>query len=387
MQGALSGIRVIDLTNYVFGPVTTQLLGDMGAEVIKVEPPAGDPMRQVGKSNSPHMGSSFLNLNRNKKSVVLDLKQSAAQNSLHQLLETADVLVHNLRSESLKKLGLDYPTIQSQYPQLIYASALGFGAQGCYFDRPAYDDIIQGLSAMVDLNQKNADQALYMPMLFTDKLCGLVLYGAITTALFHREETGLGQQVSVPMLETAVSFNLLDHMADGIFQRQSAQNKPGYQRVLSHYHRPLRTSDGVLCLVANSDRQWQRLFSLLGVPELTHDERFIGIGNRIKNIEALYEIVEEKLQTHTTEHWLTKFEQAEIPASPANTLEGLTQDPHLVQAEFFKETDHPSEGKLLSPDLFMQFSQTPGTIAGPAPRLGEHTEEVLGDLNGSTDVQ
>src|SRR5699024_10252140 len=256
-----------------------------------------------------------------------------------------------------------------------------------YVDRQSNDKINQGHRAMVDLNQKNADQALYMPMLFTDKLCGLVLYGAITTALFHREETGLGQQVSVPMLETAVSFNLLDHMADGIFQRQSAQNKLGYQRVLSHYHRPLRTSDGVLCLVANSDRQWQRLFSLLGVPELTHDERFIGIGNRIKNIEALYEIVEKKLQTHTTEHWLTKFEQAEIPASPANTLEGLTQDPHLVQAEFFKETDHPSEGKLLSPDLCNQYPQNPETIAGPAPRLGEHSEEVLGDLNGSTDVQ
>src|SRR5690625_4237420 len=387
MRGALTGIRVIDLTNYVFGPVTTQLLGDMGAEVIKIEPPAGDPMRQVGKSNSPHMGSGFLNLNRNKKSVVLDLKQSAAQEHLHQLLATADVLVHNLRSGSLKKLGLDYSALQAQYPQLVYASALGFGSQGCYFDRPAYDDIIQSLIAIVDLNQKNADQALYMPMLFTDKLCGWVLYGAITTALFHREKTGLGQEVSVPMLETAVSFNLLDHMADGVFQRQSAQNKPGYHRVLSQYHRPLRTADGVICLVANSDRQWQRLFTLLGVPELTHDERFVGIGIRIKNIEALYEIVEENLQTRATEYWLTHFEQAEIPASPANTLEGLTEDPHLVQAEFFKETEHPSEGKLLYPDMFMQFSQTPGTITGPAPRLGEHTKEVLDRLNGSAGAQ
>src|SRR5690625_2310000 len=158
MRGSLTGIRVIDLTNYVFGPVTTQLLGDMGAEVIKIETRAGESMRQVGKSNSSHMSSESLNLNRSTKSVVLDLKQSVAQEHRHQLLATTDVLVHNLRSGSLKKLGLDYSALQAQYPQLVYASALGFGSQGCYFDRPAYDDIIQGLSAMVDLNQKNADQ-------------------------------------------------------------------------------------------------------------------------------------------------------------------------------------------------------------------------------------
>lgn len=386
MQGALSGIRVVDLSNFVFGPVASQMMGDMGAEVIKIEPPSGDPTRLIGKRKTPQMGSFFLNLNRNKMSVVLDLKQPEAIEALHALLSTADVLVHNMRLSALKKLGLDYAQLESKYPRLIYASAQGFGAGGRYFDRPAYDDIIQGLSGIVGINQRMSGQSTYMPMLFADKLCGTFLYSAITTALFHRERTGKGQEVAVPMLETTVAFNLLEHMADAVFKPGHGEQAAslGYGRVFGTYHRPLNTKDSPICLIANTDAQWQRLFTLLDVPELVGDARFKTIGSRMNHIDELYSAVESRLATKSRADWLASFESADIPASPVHTLDDMRCDPHLEETDFFKIFASPSDGELVMPDISTKFSASPGSIRTAPPLLGEHTRQILAQL-GYTD--
>lgn len=388
-QGALSGIRVVDLSNFVFGPVASQMLGDMGADVIKIEPPSGDPTRLIGKNKSPLMGSFFLNLNRNKKSMVLDLKQPHAIEALHKLLSSADVLVHNMRLSALQKLGLDYTSLSTKYPKLIFASAQGFGVGGRYFDRPAYDDIIQGLSGLVGINKQMSGQSMYMPMLFADKLCGTLLYSAISTALFHRERTGNGQAVAVPMLESTVAFNFLEHMADAVFMPEDNQNAVplGYRRVFGTYHRPLKTKDGQICLIANTDAQWHRLFNLMGLPELVDDSRFKSIGKRMEHIDELYSVVENRLMTKSRSDWLTSFEDADIPASPAHTLDDVRHDPHLEETKFFKVVSSSTEGDLVMPDIATKYSDSPGSIRLPPPLLGEHTHQTLKEIGyAETDI-
>lgn len=381
-RGALAGLRVVDATTFVFGPVATQMLGDMGADVIKVEPPEGDPTRGIGRSRSPQMGSFFLNLNRNKRSVTLDLKREEARGVMKRLLAGADVFVHNMRSSAAKKLGLDYEAVSRGNPRLVYAAAQGFGAGGRYFDRPAYDDVIQGLSGVAGLNARMTGEAGYAPMLMTDKLCGLFLYSAITTALVHRERTGWGQEVQVPMFEATAAFNLYEHMADAVFAPGLGEAGPplGYARVFSSVHRPLGTKDGALCLVANTDAQWQRLFDAIGRAELRQDVRFASIGERMKHVEALYRIVGERLVIHSTADWLSIFERADIPAAPAHDLNDLRDDPHLADRQFFRTFEHPTEGTLVMPDIPMSFSDSPGSLRLGPPRLGQDTHDLLREL-------
>jgi len=378
-NGALSGIVVIDASNFVFGPVATQMLGDMGADVIKIEPPEGDPTRGIGASRNPGMGSFFLNLNRNKRSIVLDLKSREGMQQLRQLLGNADVFVHNMRSPALARLGLEYEALAPDFPRLIHASALGFGAGGEYFDRPAYDDVIQGLSGIAGINAAATGQPSYWPALISDKLCGVYLAHAITTALLHRERTGQAQKVDVPMFETMAAFNLLEHLADGVFDAPDSACPPwqGYLRVQSSHHRPLATQDGHIALVANTDGQWRRLFDLIGRPELATDPRFSTIGNRIRNIGELYEIVEQGLARHTSAQWLKLFEDADVPAGPIHNVEDLRTDAHLKQTGFFQKLDHPTEGPLVMPKVPISFSASPGSIQRPPPTLGEHNNDLL----------
>jgi len=379
-KGALDGIVIIDATNFVFGPVATQILGDLGADVIKIEPPKGDPTRGIGASRNSGMGSFFLNLNRNKRSVVLDLKTGEDAESMLQLLEKADVFVHNMRSKPLSQLGLDYASLREKFPRLIHAAALGFGSTGEYFDRPAYDDVIQSLSGIVGLNTATTGIPSYCPMLLADKLCGVYLANAITAALLHREHTGRAQQVEVPMFETMVSFNLLDHLADNVLYPSSEGDEQtwlGYRRMASPSHRPLATKDGYISLIANTDAQWHRLFDIIERNDLHVDPRFDNIGKRMRNIGTLYEIVEAHLAERTTLEWLTIFNMADIPCSPIYTLEDIRNDPHLNQRKFFKVHDHPTEGQLLMPDIPITFSDSPGTVRLSPPRLGEHNKQLL----------
>lgn len=377
MTGPLSGVRVIDASNFVFGPMATQLLADMGAEVIKVEPPQGDPMRMVGKSRNARMGSFFLNLNRGKRSVVLDLKQAADVARLDELLATADVFVHNMRPAAARRLGIDYDSLALRHPRLVYAVALGFHQDGRYAERPAYDDVIQGMSGVSGLHARMYGEPGFIPMLFTDKLCGVYLAGAIASALVARAATGQGQQVEVPMFETMASFNLVEHLADSMFGGVQEAEPRGYERVFSRYHRPLKTRVGYVCLVANTDAQWQRLFALLGRPELAADPRFATMGDRIRHAEPLYEEVSRSLLERDAAQWLALFLEHDIPAGPANGLGDLLRDPHLADVGFFETVEHPTEGELLCAATPFRFSASPRARAGVAPGLGEHNADLL----------
>src|SRR6202795_4270636 len=283
MAGPLAGIRVIDVTIAVLGPVATQILGDMGAEVIKVETPEGDPMRQIGPARNPGMAAYFLNLNRNKKSLVLDLKRPAAREAMLRLAATADVFVHNMRPGAATRLGIDYRAISAANPRIVYAWASGYRADSASCDRAAFDDVIQGESGLAALN-KGADGApRYVPMVVCDKVSGNVLAGAVGMALFARERSGHGQEVHVPMMETMAAFNLVDHLWHGVFGEP--EKGLGYPRMLTPHRRPYATTDGHVCLLATTDRQYRNLFMALGSPELGDDPRFSTIAARTANID------------------------------------------------------------------------------------------------------
>ena len=257
MSGPLAGIRVVDLTSAVLGPVATQILGDMGADVIKVEPPEGDSIRPLGPSRHPGMGAYFLNINRNKKSVALDLKRSAAREALLKLVETADVFVHNMRLAAAERLGLDYQAVAGRNPRIVYAAAAGFRKDGVHRDRPSFDDVIQGESGLAALNGGPGGEPRYVPMAVCDKICGYVLASAIGMALFHRERTGEGQEVHVPMLETMVAFNFVDHLWYGVLAEP--EKGLGYPRMLTEHRRPFPTKDGHICILATTDLQSRHL--------------------------------------------------------------------------------------------------------------------------------
>ena len=386
MPGALDGIRVIDATNFVFGPVATQMLGDMGADVVKVEPPEGDPTRRIGAMRSPLMGSLFLNLNRNKRSVVLDLKEPTDLRALRDLIAGADVFVHNMRHGAISRLGLGFDALRAGHPGLVYAAAQGFGEGGRYFDRPAYDDVIQGLGGIAGLNERMTGSPGYVPMLMTDKLCGVYLAFAVATALVHRERTGRGQEVRVPMFETVAAFTLHEHLGDAVLEPGPGEPSAplGYPRVFGRMHRPLSTRDGAIGLIANTDAQWQRLFATIGREDLQRDARFATMGERIANADALYVLVEEALATRTSAQWIEALTAADIPAGPVNDLQSLRDDPHLAETGFFVRQAHDTEGPLRYPGIPLAFGDSPGSIRRGPPRLGEHTAELVGALDGGS---
>jgi crotonobetainyl-CoA:carnitine CoA-transferase CaiB-like acyl-CoA transferase len=379
MSGPLAGIRVVDLTSAVLGPVATQILGDMGADVIKVEPPEGDPIRPLGPSRHPGMGAYFLNINRNKKSVALDLKRPAAREALLKLVETADVFVHNMRLGAAERLGLDYHAVAGRNPRIVYAAATGFGKDGAYRDRPSFDDVIQGESGLAALNGGVGGEPRYVPMAVCDKICGYVLASAIGMALLHRERTGEGQEVHVPMLETMVAFNLVDHLWHGVLAEP--EKGLGYPRMLTPHRRPFPTKDGHICILATTDLQSRHLFEAIDCPELADDERFCTLARRTENIGKLYEIVIERMRRRTTAEWRERLDAFDVPNGVVTDLEGLLADPYLADTGFFERVEHPSEGKMLTTAVPVMFSSSPGDgFRLPPPRLGEHTRSVLGDL-------
>jgi crotonobetainyl-CoA:carnitine CoA-transferase CaiB-like acyl-CoA transferase len=382
MPGPLAGIRVVDLTSALLGPLATQILGDMGADVIKVEPPEGDPIRRLGPSRHPGMGAYFLNINRNKKSVALDLKGPAPREALLRLVETADVFVHNMRLAAAERLALDYRAVAQRNPRIVYAAATGFRKDGAYRDRPSFDDVIQGESGLAALNGGVGGEPRYVPMAVSDKICGYVLASAIGMALFHRERTGEGQEVHVPMLETMVAFNLADHLWHGVLAEP--EKGLGYPRMLTEHRRPFPTKDGHICILATTDLQSRHLFEAIDCPELADDERFSTLARRTDNISELYEIVIDCMRRRTTAEWRERLDRFDVPNGVVTDLEGLLADPYLAGTGFFEQVEHPSEGKMLTMAVPATFSGTPGdNFRLPPPRLGEHTREVLGELGYS----
>jgi crotonobetainyl-CoA:carnitine CoA-transferase CaiB-like acyl-CoA transferase len=380
MSGALEGVRVIDLTNTVLGPFATQMLGDAGADVIKIEPPAGDLVRYIGPHRSRGMGAYFLNLNRNKRSVVLDVKHAPARDALLRLIAGADVLVYNMRPAAAARLGIDYATLAPAHPRLIHASASGYRQNSSMQDEPAYDDIIQGASGLAALNghAAGADGPRYVPSVMADKISGQMLTSAIAMALYSRERTGRGQALHVPMLDAVLAFFLPEHLWGATIG--DAEAGIGYPRMLTPHRRPYATADGHICLIAVTNEQWARLYRVLERPDLADDPRFATTAARSAHIDFVYATLAEALRQRSTAEWLHRLADADIPHGPAHSLEDLLQNDYLRETGFFRDLSHPSEGatKALSPPV--DYSATPASIRRPAPRLGEHTNEVLGEI-------
>lgn len=376
--GPLTGIRVLDLTQFILGPVATQILGDMGADVIKIESPSGDQNRYIGPSRVPGMAALYLGMNRNKRSVVLDLKSSEGKEALYTMAESVDVFVHSLRTDAAERLGISHAVISARNPKIVYASAPGYRSDGPRRNRPAYDDVIQGESGIVGMNLLAHGEPRYLPTVIADKFCGYVLASAISMALFDRERTGEGQAVEVPMLETMLAFNLIEHLWTGNFDEP--MGALGYERALMSHRRPFATLDGHLCLMATTDTQWRNLFSAIGRPELVSDERFATVAARSARFQELYGTVAEELRKRTTGEWQRLLDEADIPNAPARHLADLPTDPYLVETGFFHHYRHPTAGPLVTSSIPVRFSRTPPALRRSPPCHGEHTAEVLAEF-------
>ncbi|MGD8810968.1 MAG: CoA transferase [Gammaproteobacteria bacterium] len=378
MSGPLTGVRVVDITINVLGPVSTQILGDMGADVIKVETPQGDPMREIGPMNCPGMGFLFMGVNRNKRSVTLDLKNPTGLETLMRLIETADVFVHSVRPGTAAKLGVSYEAISARNPGIVYAFAPGYRPDSSRRDDPAFDDVIQGESGIVSMIERANGEPRYVPMAIADKFCGHILASSIGMALFHRERTGEGQEVHVPMLDTMLSFNLMEHVWTD-FVDPSAE-APGYARMFSPQRRPFATKDGYVCFLAVTNDQWQRMFAALERPEMMDDPRFRSLQLRAENITELYTIVADVLRQRPSAEWFERLSAAGIPNGPVNSLSALSEYPYLKETEFFRQYEHPTAGAAVMTAIPVEYTKSPGTLRMPPPSLGQHTEAILGEL-------
>ncbi|MGC3985363.1 MAG: CoA transferase [Pseudorhodoferax sp.] len=369
----LKGLRVLDLSSVIFGPLASQLLADYGAEVVKIEPPEGDSTRHTGPAREDGMAAMFLGANRSKQSVVLDLKQPAAREALQALLATADVFMHSMRPQKLAALGIAPEALRKRFPRLVYASLLGF-LPGPYAGRPAYDDVIQGMSGLADLMARQGSDTRYLPTIAADKTCAHVAAHAILAALWQRERTGEGALVEVPMFESMVGFNLVEHFYGQHFE--PPLSAPGYPRVLAPWRRPYRTADGHVAMMPYTDLHWQRFFAEVGAPRHAADARFQGIANRTRHIAELLELASTYVVRESTAHWLATCERLEIPAAPIARLEDLAQDPHLAATGFFETVQDGALGALRFPGTPVRFDGQRVPVAMP-PRLGQHTREQL----------
>jgi crotonobetainyl-CoA:carnitine CoA-transferase CaiB-like acyl-CoA transferase len=383
-SGPLCGMRVVDLTQFILGPVATQILGDYGADVIKIEAPEGDLNRKIGPARYPGMTAMFLGMNRSKRSVVLNLKRPQALEALNRMVADADVFVHSMRPSSAERLGIGYKAIAARNPRIVYAFAPGYRQDGPCRDRPAYDDVIQGESGIAGISELAFGEPRYLPTVIADKFCGHILASSIGMALVHRERTGEGQEVQVPMLETMMSFNLIEHLWTGAFA--DPPGELGYDRALMSHRRPFATLDGHICLMATSDTQWRGLFTACGRPELADDPRFATLDERSKRFAELYQLIGQEMAKRTTAEWQKRLDAADVPNGVARKLRDLPSDPYIVETGFLQRYTHPQAGPMVTPSIPVHFSKSRARIQGPPPTLGEHTHSVLSEM-GYTDAQ
>jgi len=379
MSGPLQGVRVLDLTAIAMGPWATQNLGDMGADVIKIEPPEGDVFRYVKPCRHDSMSPPYLNLNRNKRSVVLNLKTPEGKRRLLAIAAKSDVFVCNVRPQAMRRLGLDYEALRAANPTIIYVGCYGYSEQGPYAGRAAVDDNIQAASGLAWLQGYRGDQPpRYANSIVADKVAALYIVQAVAMALYARERTGEGQFVEVPMFESMVSFVVPEHLSGLTFEPPLGE--AGYARLLNPFRKPFRTSDGYISVVPYNDNQWRRFFELAGKPEMMSDPRYATVLARSTRFDELYGFIEQTLAAGPTAKWAAAFEKAELPFAVVNDFEGLFTDPHLEAIGYWKSVEHPTEGALRTPGIPIRFSGTPATIRRHAPNLGEHTDEVLREL-------
>jgi crotonobetainyl-CoA:carnitine CoA-transferase CaiB-like acyl-CoA transferase len=389
--GPLKGIRILDMTSVVNGAYATQLLADQGADVIKIEDPqagrsgGGDVMRWNGtqpQGTAPGLGPIFLTVNRNKRSVVLDLREPRGLRALKRLVKLCDVFIASVRYDGLKRLGLGYDEVRAIKPDIIYAHVAGYGSDGPYAGDPAYDDLIQPQCGMADvLPRTNPGMEPHLlPTLAADKVAGLFMFQAVTAALFHRERTGEGQFVEAPMYECLTSFMMVEQMFNHVYDPPTGGM--GYPRVINPFRKPFKTKDGYIGLLPYTDRQWDAFFEAAGFgAAVSTDPRFSTMGERNKHIRELYGLVEAAAASKTTQEWLDLLKPLSIPVAKMNRLDELETDPHLEAVGMFERHEHPHVGgyKLVRPPV--RFSKTPANIYRHAPLLGEHTNELLAEVD------
>ena len=373
--GPLAGVRVLDLTSVVLGPLATQILGDFGADIIKVENPNGDMMRTNGVSLHPGMSSIFLALNRNKRSLCLNLTTPEGKKVLSRLIASVDVLVHNMRVEAIERLGFGYQTVQAINPKIVYCAATGFDQDGPDRDKPAFDDIIQAASGLATIASMGRDKPDFVPTLVADKTAGISVVNALLAALFHRERTGEGQYVEVPMLETMVAFILTEHLGGLTFE--PSPTKAGYARLLAGGRKPAPTKDGFLALLPYTTEQWHSFLKAANRPDLIETLAIADRHTRNANIQKIYATLHEITLTRTTAEWMAICNQFDIPATPLYSLDDLPQHPQLLASKLFQTMEHPSEGTVRYVRPPTKFARTPAAVRGPAPRVGEHSCEIL----------
>ncbi|MEL6723486.1 MAG: CoA transferase [Pseudomonadota bacterium] len=381
--GPLAGVKIVDMSSVVLGPFATLIFGDLGADVIKIEAgqkgKAGDMMRYAGSSPTGDLGPIYTSLNRNKKSVQLDAKNPDGKAAILALLKDADVFFHNVRLAGMGRLGLDYESVKAINPGIVYVHCAGFGAGGPYEKRQAYDDLIQGASGFAALNaMRSGGDPEYAPSLVADKTVGLFATYATLAALYHKAQTGEGQFVSVPMLESFTFFNMVENLYGETFL--PGNGKLAYTRSINANRKPYKTKDGYIGLVPYSDKQWEMFFEMGGKPGVFEDPRFSTYSARTENITELYAIIGEVALLKTTDEWLSLLDEANIPAMRYNEMGDVLADPHLAAVDFFQTRAHPKAGDYRTMKHPVEFSATPADIALDPPTLGADTETILASL-------
>lgn len=375
----LKGIRVLDLTSVVVGPVSTWRLGQYGAEIIKVESPGGDLMRGLGgpSPTGQHSGT-YLHLNRGKRNVCLDLKAPDAREALDRLLVTADVVVANMRPDALARLGLDPATVRARYPDKIYCLITGYGTNGPYAGQPTYDSVIQGATGMAGLAMRRDGAPAYVPMLICDHVAGEIAAGAILAALVERGETGNGCSIEVPMFETMAAFVLQEHLAQATFD--PPVGPAGDLRLLSPHNKPVATADGWISFTVNTDAQVRAFLAVTERHALLDDPRFDSVSGRARHVAEWFEVRGAPLTHKSSDEWLRLLQDADIAAQPCHTLESLQSDPHLQAVGLLQEEWHPTEGmtKVLRASIRVDDAYLP--LRGPAQPRGWETAAVLSEL-------
>lgn len=381
MAGALEGIKILDLTSVGFGPYACQILGDYGAEVIKIESPEGDITRGIAPFRNKGMGHFFINANRNKKSLVLDLKSRKGKAAFFKLLERSDIVMTSIRPAAMERLGIGFKACKEINPSLIYVALVGFGQSGPYAKRPAYDDIIQGVSGMAAMQGGREGNPTFVNASVCDKICSQIAAHATLAALFARTKSGTGQLVEVPMFESMVGFNLVEHQSGMTFDPPLGST--GYERSMVKYRRPYATRNGFVCALPYTTKHWQSFFSIMQREDLLNDPRVLDPKVRSEKIGELYELVSDLVADWDTEDLLKALEEGDIPHGEATQLYDLKNDDHLKAVGFFQTHEHQSEGtiKLTSPPI--KLSETPTNIRRLPPLLGEHSSEILREIGYS----
>ena len=381
MTPLLEGIKVVDLTSVIMGPFATAQLAVLGADVIKVEPLEGESVRHIAPMKTPAMGAGYLNANRNKRAVALDLKTPEGRGALDRIMQGADVFVTNMRRKAAERLGLDAETLGKRFPGMIHCNAVGFGRGGPYENDAAYDDVVQGLSGIASTNAGPDGAPRFIPQIVADKICGLFIVEGVLAALLHRERTGKVVPFELPMLETATYFLMTEHLQGQTFQPPIGP--AGYARLMNPYRRPYQTADGYIAVLPYIDKHWERMLPLIGRAEVLSEDWFQTVTERSKRVRDLYQMVDEAMPARTTAEWLALLREADIPCGEINTLESIFDEPHLTARGFFQPHEHPSEGpmRITAHPIDFAMEERPERHA---PLVGEDTRSVLSESGMTT---